>query len=63
MTMPDFETWAVSLWSDLGPKCTEVTTALQQAFEQGRALGRREMLENPYEGYESANQDTYNENF
>lgn len=45
ITMPDFDRWAVSLWQNNGPKCTKVKEALQQAFEQGRALGRREATE------------------
>lgn len=37
MTMPDFEEWAVVLWSNKGPRCKDVKEALTQAFEQGRS--------------------------
>ena len=39
MTHPDFEEWAVSLWSNNGPKCKSVKEALKQAFEKGYHLG------------------------
>jgi diadenosine tetraphosphate (Ap4A) HIT family hydrolase len=39
MEMPNFDKWAVSLWSNHGPKCTNVKEALKQAFEQGYQLG------------------------
>ncbi len=42
ITMPDFEEWAVRLWWDGRPVCQEIKNSLQQAFEQGRALGKRE---------------------
>jgi len=35
MTKIDFNAWAVSLWSNHGPKCTEVKQALERAYNLG----------------------------
>jgi len=42
ITMPDFEEWAIKLRWDGRPEYQEIKIALQQAFEQGRSLGKRE---------------------
>lgn len=57
ITMPDFDQWGLNIVSERNNGWSDISDALKQAFDQGRALGNREAICTTQDWWEEQDND------